>query len=197
MDDSRLNFIIAGIGGQGINSLAKVLAEFLKQLGYACQFTVHKGGAQSLGTVFAEFRVLKAQRTQQKPVTLGQGIPKGKLDFLIALEPWEALRHVTLAHANTRVWVEEKRMPLFVERSTEREIELPKTQLDKLPLTIHWRSYRDSAEQQTGTAKMANYYAGLDCVIGLKQSLNNIEEPLFDTLFFTLVKKSVKPETTQ
>ncbi|HFC92058.1 MAG TPA: hypothetical protein ENJ51_04520, partial [Leucothrix mucor] len=51
------NLLLAGIGGQGINSLAKVLAEFIMLSGYQCQFTIHKGGAQSLGSVYAEFRI--------------------------------------------------------------------------------------------------------------------------------------------
>jgi Pyruvate/2-oxoacid:ferredoxin oxidoreductase gamma subunit len=180
-----INLIIAGIGGQGINSLAKVLAETCVVSGFECQFTVHKGGAQSLGSVYAEFRI------NQGPLpVLGQGIPTGQLDFLIALDPWEALRHAALSNSQTRLWVEIKTMPLFIERNKataeSNHQEPPKRQLESLSLDITWRDYREQAQQQTGTPKMANYFAGLDCI----KALNISDTSLFDKLFFTLVKKA-------
>lgn len=191
MDRNELNLIIAGIGGQGINSLAKVLAEFLLQSGYQCQFTIHKGGAQSLGSVFAEFRI-----TRQSLNILGQGIPKNQLDILITLEPWEALRHVSLANEKTLLWVEMEAMPLFIERSNELVFQSPQEQLDSLALKIKWRTYRQIAQQQAGTTKMANYFAGLDCVSALqtafKDDANNIGQALFDELFFKRIKKAKK-----
>ena len=182
----NLNLIIAGIGGQGINSLAKVLAELLLQSGYHCQFTVHKGGAQSLGSIYAEIRI----SDQQSPI-LGQGIPQGELDLLFSLEPWEALRHVSLAHAKTQLWVETKEMPLFVERSNERVMEAPRKQLDAQPITIHWQDYQEIARQKSGTLRMANYYIGLDCVTALESLLNKIDLALFDKLFFKLIKRDL------
>lgn len=182
----NLNLIIAGIGGQGINSLAKVLAELLLQSGYHCQFTVHKGGAQSLGSIYAEIRI----SDQQSPI-LGQGIPQGELDLLFSLEPWEALRHVSLAHAKTQLWVETKEMPLFVERSNERVMEAPRKQLDAQPITVHWQDYQEIARQKSGTLRMANYYIGLDCVTALESLLNKIDLALFDKLFFKLIKRDL------
>lgn len=191
-----VNLIIAGIGGQGINSLAKVLANVLLQSGYHCQFTIHKGGAQSLGSVYGEFRI-----DDQALSTLGQGIPKGQLDILVSLEPWEALRHVSLAHSKTQLWVETQLMPLFVERTNERNIESPHTQLKALPeIKVHWRSYQDIAQQKAKTIRMANYFAGLDCISAInahvnfstKSKPNNIEIDLFDTLFFKQIPKAKK-----
>ncbi|MCF6190695.1 MAG: 2-oxoacid:acceptor oxidoreductase family protein [Cocleimonas sp.] len=191
-----INLIISGIGGQGINSLAKVLANVLLQSGYHCQFTIHKGGAQSLGSVYAEFRI-----DDQKLPTLGQGIPKGQLDILISLEPWEALRHVSLAHPKTQFWVETQLIPLFIERANERSIESPHAQLDALPeIKIHWESYQDIAQQKAETIKMANYFAGLNCILAInshvnfsiKSKPNNIDTDLFDTLFFKQIPKAKK-----
>lgn len=186
----KLNLIIAGIGGQGINSLARVLAEFLLRSGYHCQFTVHKGGAQSLGSVYAEIRI-----SDQKHSILGQGIPQGELDLLIALEPWEALRHVLLAHAQTLLWVETEAMPLFVERTNERVIDPPRKQLDALSLKIQWCTYRRISLQKSGSVKMANYYAGLDCIAAIQRLLgddesNEINPELFSQLFFKLIRKA-------
>ena len=172
------NLIIAGIGGQGINSLANILAAALLESGYSCQFTVHKGGAQSLGSVFAEFRI-----APDKLPTLGQGIPRGQLNSLIALEPWEALRHIRLANKNTHAWIENQPQPLFVERSQERLIEAPKSQLQALPVKINWRDYREAAIEQYSNTKMANYLAGQDCLKALEQNKIYIEPALFDKLF--------------
>jgi len=168
----------------------------LLKSGYHCQFTIHKGGAQSLGSVYAEFRI-----DDQKLSTLGQGIPKGQLDILVALEPWEALRHVSLAHHKTHIWVETQLMPLFVERANERNFELPHAQLDALPeIKIHWKSYQNIAQQKTKTIKMANYFAGLDCISAInshisfstKSKPNDIDTYLFDTLFFKQIPKAKK-----
>jgi len=189
-----VNLIIAGIGGQGINSLARVLANVLLQSGYHCQFTIHKGGAQSLGSVYAEFRI-----ANQKLPILGQGIPKGQLDILISLEPWEALRHISLAHPKTHIWVETQAMPLFVERTNEKNIESPHAQLDALPeIKTHWKSYQKIAQQKAETIKMANYFVGLDCISAInsyfnpsaKPKPNNIDADLFDTLFFEQIPKA-------
>ncbi len=196
-DKTVCNLIISGIGGQGINSLALVLADYFYQSGYGCQFTIHKGGAQSLDSVYAEFRISK-----QELAILGPGIPHHQLDILIALEPWEALRHLSLAHSKTLVYVETEVMPLFTERDSERitkkeaapPLKPPKKQLQDLPLHIQWQSYRKTALEKNGIVKMANYYAGLDCLTAIKQlfvhSSDNNEKHLFDQLFFKQIKKA-------
>ncbi len=181
------NLLIAGIGGQGVNTLANVLAEVCRLSGKNCQYTVHKGGAQSLGTVYAELRVASGN----SPV-LGSSIPKGKLDVLVAMDPWEALRHLPLAHAATKSWVESEIMPLFVERSGEMNNKTPLLnplrQLQRLPLEIGWRHYRRDAIEQTGTPKMANYLAGLDCIGGL--GINDVA--VFEHIFFNTIPASNK-----
>lgn len=185
--------IIAGVGGQGVNSLAHVFAVYCQELGYECQYTVHKGGAQSLGSVYAEFRISKGPLPH-----LGQGIPKGYLDKLIALDPWETLRHAVLSHHKTELWVESHTMPLFTERdcidrsnqeNIDKQTETPHEQLNKSSLNIIWRKYREQAEEQAGTVKMANYFAGLDCIKALK--IDNVidNNKLFDQLFFAHINK--------
>lgn len=188
--------MIAGVGGQGVNTLAKVLANTLHQSNIHCQFTVHKGGAQSLGSVYAEFRI-----NNQKLSNVGQGIPKGQLDILVSLEPWEALRHVALAHSKTQLWVETQVMPFFTDRTVSEDknnADSPQAQLDALPdISIHWKSYREVAQHKMKTIKMANYFAGLDCITALnsfsqsinKSQYNHIETTLFDTLFFKCIDK--------
>jgi Pyruvate/2-oxoacid:ferredoxin oxidoreductase gamma subunit len=165
------NLIIAGIGGQGVNVLTKVLAEVCRSSGLEAQYTIHKGGAQSLGTVYGEMRIASGSL----PI-LGASIPKGKLDILVALDPWEALRHLPLAHSHTQVWVETQLQPLFNDRSVQVEPVSPLDQLHQLPLAINWRYYRRDAIAQYGNAKMANYLAGLDCLHAL--GINDIKSVL-------------------
>ena len=167
------NLLVAGIGRQGINSLAKVLARVCLEAGCSCQYTVHKGGAQSLGSVYAELRIAQGEL----PV-LGPSIPPGKLDILVALDPWEALRHLRLGHAGTACYVETEIMPLFTDRSATGEREAPRTgpieQLNRLGLQINWRQYRQDAVALQGSSKMSNYFAGIDCLNAL--GLTNLDD---------------------
>jgi Pyruvate/2-oxoacid:ferredoxin oxidoreductase gamma subunit len=160
------NVLIAGIGRQGINTLAKVLALACRAAGRSCHYTVHKGGAQSLGSVFAEMRIA----TGPLPV-LGPSIPSGKLDILVAMDPWEALRHYHLANADTVFFVETETMPIFTDRSVpaerERALGNPVDQLNRLSPRIAWRNYRRDAMASAGTVNMANYFVGLDCLSAL------------------------------
>lgn len=185
------NLIVAGIGGQGVNVLTKVLAEVLIESGFDCQFTVHKGGAQSLGTVYGEMRI-----TQGGLPILGAGIPKGRLDYLIALDPWEALRHLPLAHARTQVWIETELQPIFNDRRSDARSAAtrvdPIKQLNELPLSIQWRHYRREARDHNGGVKMANYLAGLDCLQALEITNKKRFERLFhEAVFPTESKESV------
>jgi len=176
------NLIIAGVGGQGINILAKVIAITCQQSDYKVQYCVHKGGAQSLGSVYAEIRI-----TTDTISHLGAAIPVGQLDTLIALDPWEALRHVSLAHNNTLIHAERQSSPLFVERQQKQAIQLadsnPLDQLSCLPLSVQLHNYRNLAIQKFNTPKMANYLAGLDCLRALH--INNTDQ--FDNTFFQLI----------
>jgi Pyruvate/2-oxoacid:ferredoxin oxidoreductase gamma subunit len=116
-----------------------------------------------LGSVYAEMRV-----RENSTSVLGPGIPEGALDGLVAMDPWEALRHLHLAHHNTQLYVETEVMPLFGDRKSEdpeaMQRHTPIERLQKLPIPINWKNYRQHAEKATGTTRMANYFAGLDCL---------------------------------
>jgi Pyruvate/2-oxoacid:ferredoxin oxidoreductase gamma subunit len=179
------NIILAGIGGQGINSLAGVMAEYFQASGYTCQYTVHKGGAQSLGSVYAEIRMAAGDLS-----VLGPGIPAGMLDILIALDPWEAIRHLPLAHTDTRLWVEQETMPMFVDRDSATAMGLaqksPQRQLEAVPLKLSWQPYRQMAKSRTGSARMANYFAGSDCL----KALNLFDQALYHSIFYKRISRA-------
>lgn len=181
------NLIVAGIGGQGINRLAHVLGMTCYTHGLMCQFTVHKGGAQSLGSVYAEFRVASADL----PVS-GPGIPRGHLHSLIAMEAWEGLRHLASANADTRVWVESAASPIFVERRSTAALYVEQTDplslYDGLAIDPARTSYREQALTRCNDVKMANYFAGIDCLDAL--GIRDISR--YQYHFFELIPAAVK-----
>ncbi len=181
------NLIIAGIGGQGINRLAHIIATTCYAVGKSCQFTVHKGGAQTLGSVYVEMRIAAGTL----PV-LGPGIPNGKLDLLVALDPWEGLRHIKKAHATTKAWVETSVAPMFVERQNPDEhFVLNTNPLDcfaDIPVELHYQAYRQTAIETCGQVRMANYFAGMDCL----QALGISEIARYQQIFFEQIPSAVQ-----
>ena len=153
-----------------------------RDAGRSCLYTVHKGGAQSLGSVYAEMRIAEGDL----PV-LGASIPPGKLDVLVAMDAWEALRHLRLAHSGTVCFVERAPMPFFSDRASTGERDAfmtnPIDALNKLSIPITWRPYRQNAITSDGTASMANYYAGVDCLSALGLS----DEDAYRRIFFDTI----------
>ena len=105
MNSSQLNIIIAGVGGQGINSFTRKLQEHCFEIGYSCVSSVYKGGAQRLGSVHSEIRIFASQDSQIHPKT-SQIIP-GSLNVLIGLEQWETLRYLPFCNNNSLIVMDE------------------------------------------------------------------------------------------
>jgi len=83
----KINIILAGVGGQGILSIAAILdTAALQQDLYVKQSEVH-GMSQRGGAVESHVRI------SDKPI-FSDLIPKGKADVIIALEPLESLRYL-------------------------------------------------------------------------------------------------------
>lgn len=97
----QLNIIIAGIGGQGINSFVRMLHEKCEQQHWHCISAVYKGGAQRLGSVRAEIKLFSPEYPNVDRKS-SQIIP-GTLDFLLALEQWESLRYLPYCNEKTQV----------------------------------------------------------------------------------------------
>lgn len=84
----KTNIILAGVGGQGILSIATVLgAAALSEKLYFKQAEVH-GMSQRGGDVQSNLRI------SDKPIA-SDLIPRGAADLIISLEPMEALRYVS------------------------------------------------------------------------------------------------------
>ena len=83
----KKNIILAGVGGQGILSIATVIGEAaLAENLYLKQAEVH-GMSQRGGDVQSNLRL------SSDPIA-SDLIPKGGADLIISLEPMEALRYV-------------------------------------------------------------------------------------------------------
>lgn len=83
----KKDIILAGVGGQGILSIATVIGEAALQEGlYLKQAEVH-GMSQRGGDVQSNLRL------SSEPI-MSDLIPRGGADLIISLEPMEALRYV-------------------------------------------------------------------------------------------------------
>ncbi len=83
----KCDIILAGVGGQGILSIATVLGYAAVESGfYLKQAEVH-GMSQRGGDVQSNFRI------SDKPI-FSDLVPKGKADLIISVEPMESLRYL-------------------------------------------------------------------------------------------------------
>ena len=102
MNASRIHgIVLSGVGGQGVLSLAQILLEALRRSGlHALQSEIH-GMSQRGGSVHAQ--VCYAETPLTSPI-----IDEGCADLLIALEPLEALRYVSMLRLSGHLIVAEE-----------------------------------------------------------------------------------------
>lgn len=106
MSDPRTNsrihgIVLSGVGGQGVLSLAQIVLEALRRSGlHALQSEIH-GMSQRGGSVHA--MVCFSQVPLTSPI-----IDEGSADLLIALEPLEALRYVSMLRMDGHLVVSEE-----------------------------------------------------------------------------------------
>ena len=99
------NVIITGVGGQGNVMASRVLAGMLVAAGYYVTIGETFGMSQRGGSVMSHLRVSKAG-------VLSPQIPKGSADVLVALEPLEALRVLTV-YGNPQITVLSNLRPVY------------------------------------------------------------------------------------
>lgn len=92
----KKDIIIAGVGGQGIVSIAAVIGYASVEAGlFLKQSEVH-GMSQRGGEVYSHFRLSDKEIASDL-------IPQGKADIIISVEPMEALRYMPML--NFEGWV--------------------------------------------------------------------------------------------
>lgn len=118
----KKNIILAGVGGQGILSIATVIGEAaLAENLYLKQAEVH-GMSQRGGDVQSNLRL------SSDPIA-SDLIPKGGADLIISLEPMEALRYVEFL--SPEGWIVTSITP-FVNIPNYPDMELVKARLEKV-----------------------------------------------------------------
>ena len=102
MSEPRIHgIVLAGVGGQGVLSLAQIVLEALRRSGLqALQSEIH-GMSQRGGSVHAQ--VCFAEVPLTSPI-----IDEGCADLLISLEPLEALRYVAMLRMDGHLVVSEE-----------------------------------------------------------------------------------------
>ncbi|MCF0196745.1 MAG: indolepyruvate oxidoreductase subunit beta [Bacteroidaceae bacterium] len=93
----KLDIILAGVGGQGILSVATIIGEAAMQEGWQIKQAEVHGMSQRGGDVQSHLRI--SDTTIHSDL-----IPMGQADVIISLEPMEALRY--LPYLNTQTgWI--------------------------------------------------------------------------------------------
>ncbi len=132
MKTEIINVLVIGTGGQGVVWLSNQIRKLSKTNGYYCVGATFKGGAQKMGTVYSELRLVS-----NASQIISSQIPNGKVDVLIALEPWEALRFINKCHSNTKAIINKNIERLYVERQQNTTIN-PIDELNRNLKRIEW-----------------------------------------------------------
>jgi indolepyruvate ferredoxin oxidoreductase beta subunit len=92
----KYDIILAGVGGQGVLSLATVIAAGAARAGLKVRQSEVHGMAQRGGSVLAHLRLSDGAIHSDL-------IPRGKADLVLAMEPLEALRYTDFLAADGAV----------------------------------------------------------------------------------------------
>ncbi|MCF0209175.1 MAG: indolepyruvate oxidoreductase subunit beta, partial [Bacteroidaceae bacterium] len=90
----KLDIILAGVGGQGILSVATIIGEAAMNEGWQIKQAEVHGMSQRGGDVQSNLRI--SDQTIHSDL-----IPMGKADVIISLEPMEALRYLPYLNKET------------------------------------------------------------------------------------------------
>jgi indolepyruvate ferredoxin oxidoreductase beta subunit len=84
----KYDVILAGVGGQGVLSVASIIAHAALSEGLEARQSEVHGMAQRGGAVLAHLRIADGKIS-------GDLVPKGGADLIISMEPLESLRYVS------------------------------------------------------------------------------------------------------
>ena len=140
----KQDIILAGVGGQGILSIATVIGSAALEQGlYLKQAEVH-GMSQRGGDVQSNLRL------SSDPIQ-SDLIPRGKADLIVSLEPMEALRY--LPYLAPKGWIITNTVP-FVNIPDYPPMESLMAEFDKLPQVIAVDV--DAIAKEAGSPRSAN-----------------------------------------
>lgn len=143
-EDMTTNIILAGVGGQGILSIANVVGlAALRENLYLKQAEVH-GMSQRGGDVQSNLRI------SDRPIS-SDIIPFGKADIIISLEPMESLRY--LPYLSKKGWVVTNTNP-FVNVPDYPDIKEVMQELEKIDNLISFDM--DQMAKSVGSPRSSN-----------------------------------------
>ena len=149
-----LNIIIAGTGGRGVISLSNIIRKLAHNKELKCEGASFKGGAQRMGSVHSELRILKEG---YRDINFSSQIPIGAVDVLLGLEPWEALRFANKCNSNTRAIITSSEEKLYVERYRKTATEDPIENIRSVYNSPIIKNYSKFSKEQTGGTKNTNF----------------------------------------
>ena len=152
------NIAIGGIGGQGVYTLTEALMYSFSHSACFPKCSIYKGGAQRRGSITAMIRIF---HEEEKAQLYSSDILKGSLDFILGMEPHEALRLSTKAHKDTRLISDKTERDFQAEKETPRPV---LETLEALPIQVELFDFSSLAIEQYGNEKMANYIAGVHLI---------------------------------
>jgi indolepyruvate ferredoxin oxidoreductase, beta subunit len=140
----KKDIILAGVGGQGILSIAAIIGYAAVETGlFLKQAEVH-GMSQRGGDVQSNLRL------SDKPIA-SDLIPHGKADMILSVEPMESLRYLPWLHKEG--WVVTNTKP-FKNIPNYPDENLLMTEINKLPRHIALDA--ESIASELGSVKAAN-----------------------------------------
>ena len=156
----KTDIILAGVGGQGILSIATVIGSAALEQGlYLKQAEVH-GMSQRGGDVQSNLRL------SDQPI-YSDLIPRGGADLIVSLEPMEALRY--LPYLSPEGWIITNTAPVVnIPDYPEREALM--AELEKLPHVISLDV--DAIAKDLGSPRGANMV-----LLGATAAFLHIQEP--------------------
>ena len=164
----KCDMILAGVGGQGILSIAQIFGYAAVESGlYLKQAEVH-GMSQRGGDVQSHFRI------SDKPIW-SDLVPMGKADIIISVEPMESLRYLPWLNPETG-WIVTNTNP-FINIDNYPDVNELMAELKKQPRCI--------AIDGDGIAKEINNARGMNMVIAGAASL-------FTGLDINVIRKGVE-----
>jgi indolepyruvate ferredoxin oxidoreductase, beta subunit len=140
----KKDIILAGVGGQGIVSIAAVIGYAALEAGYFLKQSEVHGMSVRGGDVQSNLRISDKEIASDL-------IPLGKADLIIAVEPLESLRY--LPYLSPEGWVITSSTP-FVNIPDYPDMEKVLAEIQKLPR--HVLLDADQLAKDAGSAKAAN-----------------------------------------
>jgi len=166
----KYDVIFAGVGGQGVLSIASVIAGAAMNEGLEVRQSEVHGMAQRGGAVLAHLRI------SDKKIA-GDLVPKGAADLIVSMEPLEALRYVSYLKQNGLVVTAAEP---FINIPDYPDIEEVHSMIKSLP---RWRIvHAASLAKEAGLAKTVNtvMVGAASCFLPVKsQSLETAIEGAF------------------